>query len=383
MSGNSTSNNSKIRVLLIAVLLTASVTGSLAQQEAGYASIHRIMSRIPDSLTYAVQDIANYVNSEFTTQREKSRAIFLWITRNISYNFDSLFTNRYDESASEISERILKTRVGVCLNYATLFNEISNKAGIRSYVVQGYTKQGGRVHYLPHIWCAAFIDSAWYLTDPTWGAGYVYKGKFISQINSSYLMAKPEVMIRSHMPFDPVWQLLYHPITHKEFYKSNFRNAKTRSYFNFPDSLHTYEHASELDRAISSARRIEQCGVMNSFIEAKLRVLQGDIVYFRNRIAAEKYELAVSKYNTGINMLNRFIGYRNNRFQPEQDSTHYTQLLDSTEHLFNTAIQTLAGISGPDENLVSSVNSLNDAISETLLALHEQRFSLKNYLKDR
>jgi hypothetical protein len=383
VAGNVSRINDKIRVLLIAVLLTGSITGSLAQQEAGYSSIHRIMSRIPDSLTYTAQDIADYVDSKFSTQREKSRAIFLWISRNIAYNFDSLFTNRYDESASEISERILKTRIGVCLNYATLFNEISNRAGIRSYVVQGYTKQGGRVHYLPHIWCAGFIDSVWYLTDPTWGAGYVYKGEFINQINSSYLMAKPEVMIRSHMPFDPVWQLLNHPVTHREFYKGNFRDAKNRLYFSFPDSLHAYEHASELDRAVSSARRIEQCGVMNSFIEAKLRVLQGDIVFLKNRIAAEKYELAVIKYNTGINMLNRFIGYRNNRFQPEEDSAQYVQLLDSTEYLFTVAIQTLAGINGPDENLVNSVNSLTDAIGETLIALHEQRFSLKNYLKDR
>ena len=376
-------NNAKIRVLLIAVLLTGSITGSLAQKEAGYASIHRIMSRMPDSLTYSTQDIADYVDSKFSTQREKSRAIFLWIARNIAYNFDSLFTNRYDESASEISERILKTRIGVCLNYATLFNEISNKAGIKSYVVQGYTKQSGRVHYLPHVWCAGFIDSAWYLTDPTWGAGYVYKGKFINQINSSYLMAKPEVMIRSRMPFDPVWQLLYHPITHQEFYKSNFRTGKNRLYFSFPDSLRAYEQSTELDRAISSARRIEQYGVMNSFIEAKLRVLQGDIVYFRNRISAEKYESAVNKYNAGINMLNRFIGYRNNRFQPERDSAQYEQLLDSTEYLFNMAIQTLAGINGPDENIINSAVSLNDAIGVTLIALHEQRFSLKSYLKDR
>ena len=368
---------------MIAILLIGLLTPLMAQKATGYAAISKTMSRIPDSLTRSTRGIASYVNSKFPTQREQSRAIFIWIARNISYNFDSLFTNRYGETPSEVSERILRTRVGVCLNFATLFNEISNKAGIRSYLIQGYTKQGGRVDYLPHVWCAGYLDSAWYLTDPTWGAGYVYKGRFVNQVNNFYFMADPEDLIRSHMPFDPVWQLLYHPLTHQEFYKSYFRVDKNRPYFNFPDSLAVFERASELDRAISAARRIEKYGVKNDFIATKLRVLKGEIVYYRNKTATERYDSAVNRYNEGIIMLNRFIHIRNEQFQPVKDSLHFRQLLDSTEYHFMSAMQTLAGINAPEESIAVSVIQLNNAISGTMMILNEQKAFLDSTLRNR
>jgi hypothetical protein len=369
--------------ILLAVILLGSFIGVRAQKGTGYSSVNRIMSRIPDSLTYSTEGIADYINSNFSIQKEKSRAVFIWIAKNIQYDFDSIFTANYYQNPSEVSEKILKTRIGVCLQYADLFSEIASKVGIKSYVIQGYTQQHGVVDYLPHVWSAGFIDSAWYLFDPTWGSGFVTNGRFVKQVNYYYFMAKPENLIKSHMPFDPLWQFLNYPFTNQEFYEKNFRIGKNRPFFNFSDTLYKYEHESEIERYISSARRIEQNGVRNSFISAKLQVLKGEIEYYRNKKIAERYSTAVNLYNEGIKKLNRFINFSNNSFKPEKDPGEIKQILDSTEYLLTASIETLNEIKNPEESLAASIILLNHSINDTMKVLNDQRASLDRYLKSR
>jgi hypothetical protein len=196
-------------------------------------------------------------------------------------------------------------------------------------------------------------------------------------------MKKPEVMIRSHMPFDPLWQFLNYPLTYQEFHKNDFRVHKTRPFFNFRDTLQSYEDASELDKAIAGARRIEQNGEKNSFAAAKLRILNGDVDFLRNKLAAEKYDSAVNIYNAGISRMNLFISYRNNQYVQGMDSLQLTHLLDSTEVLFTNALKNISGIKAPDENIITSIDQLKNAIRESMMALNEQRVFLYGYLKTR
>ncbi len=367
--------------LVLAFLLLGLITGSRTQKERGYFAVSRIMSRIPDSLTHSTDGIAGYINVNFSTQKEKSRAVFIWITNNIAYNFDSVFTIHSYPKSSEIAEKILKTRTGVCLHYANLFTVIANKTGVKSYVVQGYTRQNRVVDYLPHVWCAGFIDSTWYLFDPTWGAGYVYNRRFVRQVNNFYFMTKPEDLIRSHMPFDPMWQFLNYPVTVQEFYKGDTRLDRNKPFFNFTDTLRAFENTTLIKQYIASARRIEQNGVRNSFIEAKLRVLKGEIEYDRNKTNAEKYDTAISLYNQGITRLNRFIGYRNNQYKPEMDSMRVIQMLDSTEYLFNAAVRKTGEIKEPDMNAIGSLIELNNAIDTSKNVLNEQRTAYSMYIR--
>ena len=45
-----------------------------------------------------------------------------------------------------------------------------------------------------------------------------------SDDDDDYFMMKPEKAIKSHMPFDPLWQFLNYPITSTEFYEDEFEN---------------------------------------------------------------------------------------------------------------------------------------------------------------
>lgn len=351
--------------LFAMLMLVAVLTELPAQQPASHYSVARTMRQIPDSLTYSTDDIAGYINRNLVTPREKSRAAFTWITRNIRYNFDSILTNTIYETPAEISERILRTRTGVCLNFAHLYNEIANKTGVKSYVIQGYTRQNGRVDYLPHVWCASFTDTTWYIVDPTW----------------RIFMQKPVLAIRTHMPFDPLWQLIHHPVRYDDFKKGDFR-PKT-SYFSFTDTLKDYENATELEKATAAARRIAQNGEGNAFTAAKLRIHLGDIEYLRNKMAAERYDSAVDLYNKGIQLLNQFIGHRNNQFSNDPNASHSALLLDSSCRVLEQARNMLYETHAPDPNITLSIALIKSAVIDTIAACNTQKVFLDNYLQQR
>jgi len=181
---------------------------------------------IPDSLTKTTDALAKYFVANFKTDNEKSRAIYIWVVCNVQYDIDNMFAINFYEKKEDKISKPLKTKKGICENYASLFTDICLKSGLKSYVIEGYTIQNGFADYIPHAWSATLIDSSWYLFDPTWGSGYVEGGRFHTKINNDYFKVAPSSLISSHMPFDYLWQFLNYPITNQEFYEGKTQQNK-------------------------------------------------------------------------------------------------------------------------------------------------------------
>lgn len=138
----------------------------------------------PDSLSQKL-------TAPYTTDHEKIRSIFRWITENIAYKTrsynsyvktkpvpleeDSLF-----ESASlneRIAREVLKQKEAVCDGYARLLKVLCNYAGIRTEIITGYARTNmdrvGTQFKSNHRWNAVLLDSSWYLLDVTWASGYI------------------------------------------------------------------------------------------------------------------------------------------------------------------------------------------------------------------
>jgi transglutaminase/protease-like cytokinesis protein 3 len=260
---------------LIAFLVIVTGTTSLfAQQPAmnEFAAIDHLALLIPDSLTRTTDGIAEYINKNFKSDKEKVRAIFIWIASNIQYD---IFALNYSEQQEEKILKPLKTRKGICGNYTALFNDICSKCGIKSYVIEGYIKQTG--DYSTHAWCATFIDNSWMLLDPTWASGYVNNGKFIKKINNNYFSISPASLIKSHMPFDFLWQFLNYPVKNQEFYSGKVQPDKSKPYFNYEDSIRFYEKQNYSARLKSTVERIERNGVKIQLIDEKLKHIRKEI----------------------------------------------------------------------------------------------------------
>ena len=331
------------------IVLLAFTTGLSAQEKDNfYAQIDRVTLQIPDSLTKTTRDIAAYINSHFDNQTAKSWAIYAWIANNIQYDIGNMFAINFYQNSAEIIDKVLKTRKGVCMHFAELFNAIANQSGIKTYVINGYTKQKGFVDYIPHAWCAGLIDSSWYFFDPTWGSGYVQDAKFVKRFNEFYYKTKPEQLVKSHMPFDPLWQFLYYPVTNQEFYEDKTYTDKNKLFFNYTDTLNQYEQESDIGKLVSSSRRIEENGVKNSMIFDRLQHDKREIEYYTNKMLVETYNSAINLYNEGINQLNIFIDYRNKQFTPKKPDNEIKEMIDNAEKSFLDSRNKLKEINNPD-----------------------------------
>jgi hypothetical protein len=331
----------------------------------------RTILGIPDSLTNSSQSIANYINSNFSSPEKKLRAIYIWVAENIQYDTESMYN--FSHNTCEAVSKTLITRKGVCQDYAELFNNIANKVGVKSYVIKGYTKQFHEVNYNPHAWCAAMIDSDWFIFDPTWGSGFVQDSEYNKKLNDEYYKLLPKESINSHMPFDPLWQFLNFPITNVEFCNGRLKDEKVKVFFNYIDTLKVYEEQSESDRLISSIMRIENNGINSFFIYTIIQNLQ-------EKYKNDYYNRIVEKYDEGIYLLNKFIDYRNNQFKPYIGDACLQQKLDSVETSFNQAIKYIETIKHPDQKIKTSLYNTRKSIEAALVNLNEQKKFLAKYL---
>jgi len=344
-----------------------------------YAEIDKKALALPDSLTKSTTDIAKYITTNFQTDKEKVRAVFIWTATNIEYDAANMFAiNFYEEKEAKIAKPLL-TRKGICENYAALFNDICGRAGIKSFVIEGYTKQNGFTDYIPHAWCVAMIDSSWFMFDPTWGSGYINGGKFYKKINNDYYKVEPATLIKSHMPFDYLWQFLNYPVTNQEFYEGKTQQDRSKPFFNYSDSIQTYGALGPIDQLKSSAGRIERNGIKNSMIFDRLQHIKLEIERDRVNTIVSQYNSAVADYNASINYVNEFIGYRNKQFTPVKPDPEIQEMIDRAENKLVSAKTKLSEIKEPDANITASSTQLTTAIENLAVQVKEQKDWLKVY----
>ncbi|HEV3414067.1 MAG TPA: transglutaminase domain-containing protein [Puia sp.] len=337
--------------------------------------------QLPDSSSHTVSAIAAYVNANFTTSTEKARAIFIWIAGNIQYDIDNMFAiDFYQDSAAKVA-RPLQTRKGICENYAALFSAISNEAGVRSLVIEGYTKQRGFVDYIPHAWCAALIDGNWVFIDPTWGSGYVDKGKFVRKVNEDCFKANPEAFIKSHIPFDYLWEFLNYPVTNQEFYEEKTAPDKSKPYFDFRDSIAAYEAMSHIQQETVEAVRVEKNGLRNGMVFDWLRHLKLDIENDRQNRLIDAYNGALQDFNSAVRQFNVFIEYRNQQFKPVKPDPEIQQMLDTVNHVLQTLGTKTSGIvlTPADSRIQQPLQQLKGSIEDLAGKVKEQQDFLTEY----
>jgi hypothetical protein len=367
-----------IKFTLLFILTTQTIFAQKTTSKE-FAAIDKKALQLPDSLTKTTDQIARYINSNFVTDGEKSRAIFIWVASNIQYDIDNMFAINFYEKKEDKIEKPLRTRKGICENYASLFTDICIKSGIKSFVIEGYTKQNGFAAYIPHAWSAALIDSSWFLFDPTWGSGYVSDGKFFKKINNDDYKASPATLIKSHIPFDYMWQFLNYPITNQEFYEGKTQQNKAKPYFNFIDSIQLYEKQNHIDQLISSAYRVEKNGVKNSLVFDRLRHLKLEIENDRQTKIVNLYNSAVADYNDGINEFNDFINYRNKKFIPMKTDPEIQTMIDVAVSNLKEAKNKLGQISNADANTTNMIKQLTKSIDDVSIHVTEQQDWLKVY----
>jgi hypothetical protein len=265
---------------------------------------------IPEASAVSVDSLVSYINQNFTTDEARIRAIYVWVANHISYDVPRLLARKDNPGSPPLPVAdVLATRYAVCQGYADLFIALCKGAGIQAIGISGYTKFEGKVSSISHAWVAAPLQGEWYLFDPTWGAGYVRDDHFVKRFNNKFYKALPATFIADHMPFDPVFQFLSSPLTHKEFIDGT--GAGNKSLFNFRDSLKTYNELSPIQQVVAELRRLEQPGSGNSLVQERMLYLKKRVQSFDSK---NSYNAGAQIFSKTTALYKEFIDHKNKQF---------------------------------------------------------------------
>jgi hypothetical protein len=184
-----------------------------------YEAIDRHALKAPPEAEESLPKLANYLGRACTTDREKARAIYRWITDRVAYDAESFFSGRQPDGKPDA---VLRTRKAVCEGYANLFVDLSKRMGVQAVKVGGYAKIVGYVsgQSFPkpnHAWNAVHFENKWWLIDATWGAGHVERKQHVKRFTGYYFLVPPERLAFTHLPADDRWQLAKPLLTLKQF----------------------------------------------------------------------------------------------------------------------------------------------------------------------
>lgn len=215
-----------MRKLLGFTILFFLITTSIQAQTA--AEVDSIVKLYPKRFSSSAK-LAERIQSDFSTDFGKARAIFSWIAFNVSYDVKSyLYPKKVkpiqykneEERLRKVKKRydkmiakVLHKRKAVCSGYSELFNNVALQVGLESQVNSGDAKTkfydiGRRRIKVSHAWNSVKINGDWKLLDVTWGAGYVdiKKEKFYKHFHPLYFDMEPQHFFMEHYPQKGIWQ---------------------------------------------------------------------------------------------------------------------------------------------------------------------------------
>ncbi|RKS95159.1 transglutaminase superfamily protein [Flavobacterium limicola] len=353
---------------------------SFGQANTGYVGVDAKMGAIPANVTTSTQAIANYINANFKTETDKIRAVFYWTASNITYDIPGMNAVNFNETVQQKIAKTLKTKKGVCIHYASVFNDLSQKIGIQSYIIEGYTKQNGKVSNLAHAWVAAKVDRKWYVFDPTWGSGYVNNGKFYKRLDNAYFKTEPTKIITSHIPFDYLWQFSNYPITNNEFYEGKTQINKTKKYFDFEKEIANHNNLSEANQLFASAQRIEKNGLINNMIIERYEGKKKKLTYLRHNTNIQQLNSIVNEMNEAVVLLNDFIHYRNNKFSPIFSDDEIYRMIEMPREKLAKCQNDLYKVGFVGNENATNLASIKKSISRALAQAEEHYSFVQDYL---
>jgi hypothetical protein len=190
-----------------------------------------------------VESLATYLGQGTSNDLEKARAIFVWLTRFISYDAAGLNGNL---GLQYTAKEVLRDRSAICEGFSNLYLELGKAMHLDIRKVVGYSKgisytPGKRFKEPNHAWNTIKIDGKWHLFDATWGEGSSNdtNGALSSkkEFESFWFDVDPYAAIFSHMPEDTAFAFVQPAINlakfenmpdiNHEYFKMGFDAADT------------------------------------------------------------------------------------------------------------------------------------------------------------
>lgn len=195
-----------------------------------YAAVDRHARAAPETAEASISKLAAYLSRGARGDRDKARAIFVWIVDRLAYDYDNVATRKWEQRPSVV----LQKRCTDCGGQSQLFAALAREAGLEAVVVYGsnrslelspthnvrYVKRAANgCIYGTHAWNAVKLDGKWHLLDITYANGRGFEKGKIEQRRPedlSWFLVPPEFLIGINLPDEPRWQLLPKPVSRAE-----------------------------------------------------------------------------------------------------------------------------------------------------------------------
>ena len=336
----------------------------------------------PEAAGRSVSSLVAYLKQHLSTDDQLARAIYTWVSRNIKYNVYITYTSR-NEEADETKEiqKILSERKGICQDYALLFKALVKEAGMDAYVIDGYNRRDGAFLPDPHEWCAAKVSGKWYMFDPTWGAGFVENYQFIPSPNHRFCKLLPDTLLKTHMPFDPMFQFRERPLSYEEFDTGVVDEQRSVPVFYWADTLALYARQDTLERLVSVRQRMLSNGRSNDLVYYMLELTSNNIRIAGYQKILNAYNMAMDLQGKATDAINEFVRYRNKAFEPLKPDAEIQAMVDVPEELINRADSAINSIRTAPERYREPILKLRDQIMEVATTVYKHKLFLRQYFK--
>lgn len=355
----------RTKVILILLVLNCLSTLAFSQRrkkdgESIYESIDKKVREWNYSVN-SIKELNDKINESFTLESDKCRAIFYWVTTNINFSADLMFTYQTSGSRSKTCKDAFDNRKAVCIGYACLFDSLCKLSNIRSYIVEGSTRQKFLAGVVGHAYNVVYIDGKWNFIDATWGGGYLINNQFVRKLDDSYYLTDAETIIQTHYPLDPIWQLSSRPLNLYQFYSNSGSTAPVS--WNFEDSIDVYTKLSEIEKIQTTMRRLKEFGTESEVTINYYNYLNSKQEYFY----VGKYNNGLSFYNESVKDFNNYINFKNKQFLPARSDKELAEIYPPIISKINTS----------EMELIKIRDNLSEANKKLLADLLEQIAGLR------
>ncbi|MBA3971318.1 MAG: hypothetical protein H0X46_04120 [Bacteroidetes bacterium] len=173
-----------------------------------------------------IPGLAKEITAPFSTEEEKARAIFIWMTNNIAFDCVTYHTKKtpegdfsyktpeelivkLDKYYYKYAMLVLRNKKGVAEGYSVLFRELCKAAGLNCQLVEGKASENKdkikkfrnrKSFNTNHTWNKVQINGNWYYLDVTWASGYCDKPvkRFYKKFNPHYFFSSMDNLYDTH-----------------------------------------------------------------------------------------------------------------------------------------------------------------------------------------
>jgi len=228
---------------------------------------------------------------------------------------------------------------------------------------------------LSHAWNAVQIGDNYFCLDVTWSAGYIEDEKYHAEFRDDLFLVPPSKFIKTHVPFDPVWQFSENPVTNDMIQNGIYAAPKSDIRYHFADSIAAIVQRDTLSNLILENKRINQVGITNELINNYVYFNQQNIVQFR-------YNAIVGNFNKAVTHYNNYIGYKNKQFnKTTMSDAEISELLAKARMHLTIADQSVSQLSIVNERVAHNSEALISAIRNLKSELSQEEEFVKRYMK--